>query len=411
MASFNGSTNFATVAVHVGSEPDPMTGAVVPNISLATTYAQTNLGGTLPGSNDKNSFGNGYEYQRSGNPTRGAFERAIAACEGGKYGLAFSSGLGATAAIMQTLSQGDHVICIDDVYGGTQRQFRQVFGERNGLNFDFMDFSNPANLTSAIKSNTKIVWMESPTNPTLKITDVRAVSDAITSALSALNKQREDILLVVDNTFASPYLQNPLALGADIVLHSVTKYIGGHSDVVMGCLICNEEKVNNDLRYVQNAMGSVPAPFDCYMAVRGLKTLHVRMEAAMKNAMSIAQFLEGNNYVERVIYPGLESHPQHAIAKKQMKGYGAMITFYLKGNIDTSREFLKSMKLFTLAESLGAVESLAECPAVMTHASVPLEARQELGISDTLIRLSVGIEHIDDLIVDITKSLEAANAI
>lgn len=399
----NSQQKFATLAVHVGSEPDSVTGAVVPPISLATTYAQAQLG-QLAGVNDPNSCGMGYEYQRTGNPTRGAFERAVAAVENGKYGIAFSSGLGATTSIMMTLSTGDHVICIDDVYGGTQRMFRRVMEGQFGIKFTFMDLSDPDAIVAAIRPETKMLWMETPTNPTMKVTDVRQVAKAV-----KVMANRPDIFIVTDNTFATPYLQNPLDLGADIVLHSVTKYIGGHSDVVMGVCALNDENLYNKLKFQQNSAGATPAPFDCYMALRGLKTLHVRMEAAMKNAMTIATFLEDNaQFVEKTIYPGLASHPNSAIVKKQMRGGGAMVTFFIKGGIDEAGSFLKNLKVFTLAESLGAVESLAECPAVMTHASVPIEERQKLGISDNLIRLSVGIEHIDDLMADLKQALTIA---
>lgn len=398
------SNHFATLAIHVGSEPDSSTGAVVVPISLATTYSQKGLG-SLNGTQEANSFGKGFEYSRTGNPTRGAFERALAAVEHAKYGLAFASGLAATTAIIQTLNSGDHVICIDDVYGGTQRLFRRIVNPGSSLTFSFIDMSKPEEIIAAIQPNTKLVWIESPTNPTLKITDIRAVADAL--AKSPHGK----ITLVVDNTFMSPYLQNPLDLGADIVLHSVTKYIGGHSDVVMGALACNSDEINTKLRFVQNGSGAVPSPFDCYLALRGLKTLHVRMDAAMKNAMTIAQFLESHSFVDKVVYPGLESHPNHAIAKVQAKGFGAMITFFIKGGLNNAGSFLASLQLFTLAESLGAVESLAESPAVMTHASVPPEQRALLGISDTLIRLSVGIEHIDDLLADLTQALANAASV
>lgn len=349
---------FATVVVHAGNEPDPRTGAVVPPISLATTFAQKGLG-QVNGVEDPNSFGKGYEYSRTGNPTRGAFERAIAAVEQGQYGIAFSSGLAATSAILQTLLSGDHVVCIDDVYGGTQRLFRRVAHPGSNLDFTFLDMSDPSKVKAAITPKTKLIWLESPTNPTLKITDIRAIADVIKET------GRKDLWLVVDNTFMSPYLQNPLVLGADIVLHSVTKYIGGHSDVVMGALVTDDAEINQKLKFVQNSVGSVPAPFDCYLALRGLKTLHVRMDAAQKNAEAIAQFLENHPKVEKVIYPGLASHPGHEIAKKQTSGFGAMITFFVKGGIEEASTFLASLQLFTLAESLGAVESLAESPAVM----------------------------------------------
>jgi len=397
------SQHFATLAVHVGSEPDPVSGAVTVPISLATTFAQPGLG-VLNGVSDPNSLSRGYEYSRTGNPTRGAFERALAAVEKGKWGIAFASGLAATATIMHTLKTGDHVVCIDDVYGGTQRMFRQIVSPGSGVDFTFVDMSSPADVVAALTPATKIIWIESPTNPTLKVTDIRAVVDAVHAS------GRQDVWVVVDNTFMSPYLQNPLKLGATIVLHSVTKYIGGHSDVVMGALVVNDDEIFKNLKYLQNAVGAVPSPFDCYLAIRGLKTLHVRMDAAQNNAATIASFLEAHKGVERVVYPGLASHPQHAIAKKQASGFGAMITFYVKGGLEETRRFLGALQLFTLAESLGAVESLAECPAVMTHASVPAEVRKQLGISDNLVRLSVGIEHIDDLLEDLTRALAPLSA-
>ena len=394
------SKHFATLAVHVGSEPDPVSGAVVVPISLATTFAQPQLG-QLMGRDDRNSHGCGFEYSRTGNPTRGAFERALAAVEHGAHGLAFASGLSATAAIMHTLKTGDHVLCIDDVYGGTQRLFRQIVAPGSGVDFGFLDMSMPEQVVAALTANTKLVWIESPTNPTLKVTDIRAVSEAIRSA------GRPDIWIVVDNTFMSPYLQQPLDLGATIVLHSVTKYIGGHSDVVMGAVVCNDEAVWRRLKFLQNAVGSVPGPFDCYLALRGLKTLHVRMDCAQRSAMAIAQYLEGHSRVEKVSYPGLASHPQHEVAARQASGFGAMVTFFVRGGLPETSAFLKALKLFTLAESLGAVEPLAECPSVMTHASVPADIRKELGISDNLVRLSIGIEHVDDLVADLEQALTA----
>ncbi len=396
MSSFG--SNFATLAVHVGSEPDPLTGAVVPPISLATTFSQNGLG-NLYGKDYLNSHGKGFEYSRTGNPTRGAFERAIAAVEYAKYGIAFASGLAATTAIIQCLNSGDHVICIDDVYGGTQRFFRRIVSPGSNLQFTFTDMTDPNSVVNAIQPNTKIVWIESPTNPTLKITDILAVTQAVKNV-------SDKIWVVVDNTFMSPYLQNPLKLGAHIVLHSVTKYIGGHSDVVMGALAVNDDEIYTKLKFVQNGSGAIPSPFDCYLALRGLKTLHLRMEASQKNAIVIANMLESNKtYVEKVIYPGLSSHPNHEIAKKQQNGFGAMITFFVKGGIENASTFLANLGIFTLAESLGAVESLAESPAVMTHASVPPEQRALLGISDNLIRLSIGVEHIDDLVADLQQAL------
>ena len=392
--------NFETIAVHVGSEPNPVTGAVVPPISLATTYAQQEVG-VHAGIGDQNSFGRGYEYQRSGNPTRGAFERQISACEGGKHGLAFSSGTAATSCIANTLANGDHVICIDDVYGGTQKLFRNVIRPKMDIEFTFMDLTDVSAVVAAILPNTKIVWMETITNPSLKITDIKALCTAVHEANPNVN-------VVVDNTFASPYLCNPLGLGADIVMQSCTKYIGGHSDVLMGAIVCNKDELYEELRYLQNACGAVPSPFDCYMTIRGMKTLAVRMEAAMKNAMTIATFLENTpSYVTKVSYPGLKSHPGHMVSRNQMRGFGAMVTFYLNGGLEESSKFLKALKILTLCVSLGAVESLAECPALMTHANVPAETRAELGLTDNLIRVSVGVEHIDDLLSDISQALAA----
>ena len=394
-------SHFETIAVHVGSEPDSGSGAVVAPISLATTFAQLELG-KQAGAEDPNSYGKGYEYQRSGNPTRGAFERQLAACESGKHGIAFASGLAAASCITSTLlAHGDHVVCIDDVYGGTQRLFKQIIGPRVGVDFTFMDMDNPAIVATEIKSNTKLLWLESPTNPTLKISDIKAICEAAHLA-------NPDVIVLVDNTFAGPYLQNPLKLGADVVMHSVTKYIGGHSDVVMGCLIVNDDELHDKLRHTQNTTGGVPSPFDCYMGMRGMKTLHVRMEAAQKNAMTVATFLENTpSYVDKVNYPGLKSHPGYSIAKSQMRGFGAMVTFYIHGGIEEAAKFLKALRVVTLAESLGAVESLAECPALMTHQSVSPEIRENVGITDNLIRLSIGIEHIDDLLTDISQALAA----
>jgi len=393
-------SHFATVCVHAGGEPDPRTGAVVPPISLATTFAQAEIG-SLNGRDDLNSLGKGYEYSRTGNPTRGAFERAIAACEQAKHAIAYSSGMAATSAIINTLNAGDNVICIDDVYGGTQRYFRRVVNPNTAITFTFLDLTNPDVLNDAITPTTKLVWIETPTNPTLKVADIRAIA-AITKA--------KGVLLAVDNTFFTPALQNPIVLGADFVVHSVTKYIGGHSDVVMGVIATNSEELYTKLKFIQNGVGAVPSPFDCYLALRGLRTLHLRIEACSRNAMAVATYLESQmgHSVDRVIYPGLASHPQHDIVKKQAKGFGGMITFFIKGGLPQANVFLSSLKFFTLAESLGACESLAESPAIMTHASVPADKRAELGISDNLVRLSIGIEHVDDLLEDVKAALKKA---
>lgn len=391
---------FATRIIHVGSEPDRVTGAVAPPISLATTFAQPSPG-VLPGLDAASSYHKGFEYSRTGNPTRAAFERAVAAAEGGKHGIAFASGLAATTTLVHLLKSGDHCICIDDVYGGTQRYFRRIVEPTYGITFTFMDFSDAAAVQRAVQPNTKLIWMETPTNPTLKISDIAAIA-GVSRAAGAL--------LVVDNTFMSPYFQTPLSLGADIVMHSVTKYINGHSDVVGGVVVTDSDELGARLRFLQNSLGGVPSPFDCYLALRGLKTLHLRMERHASNAAALARALEAHAAVQRVLYPGLPSHPQHALAARQMRGFGGMITFYTHGGIVGARAFLEALKVFTCAESLGAVESLAESPVIMTHASVPPDVRAALGISDNLIRLSVGVEDLDDLLRDVHQALDAAAA-
>mmetsp|Transcript_16303 Transcript_16303/g.29302 ORF Transcript_16303/g.29302 Transcript_16303/m.29302 type:complete len:399 (-) Transcript_16303:254-1450(-) len=378
---------FATRAIHAGQEPDPTTGAVSTPISLATTFVQKS-----PGEHT------GYEYSRTGNPTRKAFEDCLASCENAKYGLAFASGSAATATICSMLKSGDHVVSIDDVYGGTNRFFTRVAKPGSALSFTFADLTQPGALENAINPKTKMVWLETPTNPTLKITDIKAISNVT---------KKHGLTLVVDNTFCSPAIQNPINLGADIVVHSVTKYINGHSDVVMGVVATNDDQIYEKLKFLQNSIGAVPAPFDCYMALRGLKTLDIRMKQHTHNAMLVATFLEEHPKVTKVYYPGLKSHPQHEVARKQMKLWGGMVTFFLKGGLTESRQFLENLKIFALAESLGAVESLAEHPAIMTHAAVPAEQRKKLGISDSLVRLSVGIENIEDLISDLKQALGA----
>jgi len=380
-------SGFGTTAIHAGSKPDPITGAVVTPISLATTFVQKS-----PGQHT------GYEYSRTGNPTRAAFEECVAAIEHAKYALAFASGSATTVSVIHMLSAGDHIISVDDVYGGTNRYLNRVAKPSMGLETSMIDFTVPGALEAAIRPNTKMVWLETPTNPTLKICDIQAIASVA---------RKHKLIVVVDNTFASPYLQNPLDLGADIVVHSVTKYLGGHSDVVMGVLATSNEEYYTKLKFLQNSIGAIPAPFDCYMALRGIKTLHLRMREHCKNAMEVAKYLQSNPLVEHVIYPGLESHPQHQIAKKQMKAFGGMITFFIKGGLEESRVFLENLKLFALAESLGAVESLAEHPAIMTHAAVPAEQRKALGISDSLIRLSVGCEDIEDIMADLKGAFAA----
>lgn len=376
---------FGTRAIHAGQKPDPTTGAVMTPVYLTSTYAQTSPG-----------VHQGYEYSRTDNPTRTAYQECVAALENGKYALAFSSGLGATNTIMQTLRKGDHVLVCDDVYGGTFRLFDKVW-TKHGIEFTFADFTDLKNVASGIKSNTKMIWIETPTNPMLKVIDIAAVSKIA---------RDKSILSIVDNTFMSPYFQQPLKLGADIVVHSVTKFMNGHSDVVGGVVITSNDQFYQELKFLQNASGAVPGPMDCFLVMRGLKTLHVRMDRHAENGMEVAKFLEKHPKVEKVIYPGLSSHPQHDIAKKQMSGFGGMITFFIKGGLPEARRVLERVKIFALAESLGGVESLIEHPAIMTHASVPAANRQSLGIHDNLIRISVGIEGVKDLLADLKQALE-----
>mmetsp|Transcript_31323 Transcript_31323/g.78610 ORF Transcript_31323/g.78610 Transcript_31323/m.78610 type:complete len:391 (-) Transcript_31323:58-1230(-) len=379
--------HFGTDTIHAGQPPNPETGAVIVPISLATTFQQPSPGVFKE-----------FEYSRSGNPTRKAFEELIAKCENGKHGLGFASGLAATSAVVNCLPTGSHVIVCDDVYGGTNRLFRRICTPSNNLSFDFVDLTDPANVTKFVKENTKMVWVESPTNPTLKLVDIAGVS-AVAHA--------HNLPVLVDNTFMSPYFQRPLDLGADIVLHSCSKYIGGHSDVIMGALVTNSDEWCERLRFVQNGMGGVPSPFDCFLAIRGMKTLHLRMRQHEVNARAAVALLETHAKVERVVYPGLASHPSHDLAKRQMTGFGGMVVFYLKGGLAESKRFLESLKLIALAESLGGVESLVEHPAIMTHASVPPEQRKQLGISDNMIRLSVGVEDTEDVLDDLRAALEA----
>lgn len=356
----------------------------MPPIFQTSTYVQES-----PGEHK------GYDYSRTNNPTRAALEKNIASLEGGNYGLAFSSGMSAISAVTQLLQAGDHILCCDDVYGGTYRLFDTIL-KKFQLEFDFVDLTVPQSLERHRKVNTKIVWLESLSNPRLKLADIEAIA-----AIAKKNK----ILVVVDNTFASPFFQKPLNLGADIVMHSTTKYLNGHSDVIGGALVMNDQGLYDKLRFIQNAIGAVPGPFDCFLILRGIKTLAVRMERHAENATRIAQFLEKHPNVQRVIYPGLRSHPQHELARKQMSGFGGMITFFIKGGLEAARRFLERLEIFSLAVSLGGVESLIEHPALMTHASMPKEMREKGGISDDLIRVSVGIEHIDDLINDLKNAL------
>lgn len=371
---------FSTRAIHAGQQPDPTTGAIMTPVYLTSTYVQSSPG-----------VHQGWEYSRSHNPTRRAYENCLANLEGARHGFAMASGCAATTTILHILKQGEHVVAGDDMYGGTFRLFDKVL-KHNGLEFSYIDLTKPENFEKAVKNNTKLVWLETPTNPTLKLVDIRKIS--------AMAKAR-GIIVVVDNTFLSPYFQRPIELGADIVVHSATKYIGGHSDMVGGIIVTNRDDLAEKIAFLSNSMGAIAGPFDSFLALRSLKTLPLRMKAHQKNAEAIAEFLEGHSKVEKVIYPGLKSHPQHALAKEQMLGMGGMITFYIKGGLSAARSFLENVNVFSLAESLGGVESLIEHPAIMTHASVPAENRKALGIDDTLIRLSVGVEDLEDLISDL----------
>lgn len=384
--SDSSSHKFATRAIHAGQKPDPSTGAIMTPVYMTSTFVQKSPGVIVED----------YDYSRSANPTRKALEANLASLEGGKFGFAFSSGLAAMDCVLHLLSAGDHIILGDDVYGGTFRLVDKVY-KQLGITATRVDFTNHAAVQAAFTPKTKLVWGETPTNPMLRICDIAAVSK-IAKAKGAM--------FAVDNTFATPYLQNPLALGADIVHHSSTKYIGGHSDVIGGCLVTSDEQIAAKLKFFQNSVGGVPGPMDCFMLLRSTKTLHVRMDRHCANAMKVAEFLAGHKAMASVVYPGLKSHPEHALASKQMRGFGGMITATLKGGMDESRRFLERVHLFSLAESLGGVESLIEHPAIMTHASIPAENRAALGITDGLVRLSVGIEDADDLIRDLEHALK-----
>ena len=380
-------SGFSTRAIHAGQEPDPLTGAVVVPIYQTSTYAQSGVGRHK-----------GYEYSRTANPTRTALERCIAALEGARHGLAFASGMAAESAIMQLLKPGDHTIAGDDLYGGTYRLFRRLL-EPMGLTFSFVDASDPRTVEEAWTDRTRMVWLESPTNPLLKLVDIAAVSRLA---------HAHDALVVVDNTFMSPYLQQPLALGADIVVHSATKFLGGHSDVILGVLAVDQDDLRERLAFIQNAAGGVPGPMDAWLVLRGIKTLAVRMREHDRNARLIAEFLSEHDKVERVFYPGLPTHPQHALAKRQMSGFGGMISFEVKGGLEAAHRVVEGTRLFTLAESLGGVEALIELPAAMTHASIPAETRRAHGVADGLVRISVGIEDVADLISDLDRALSDA---
>lgn len=379
----------STKLIHAGIEPDPSTGAIMTPIYQTSTYVQS-----APGKNK------GYEYARSQNPTRKALETAIAHIENGKHGLCFSSGVAATDAVLRLLAPGDEVIAADDMYGGTYRLFTKIF-ERSGIRFHFVNMQNPANITAFINKNTRLIWAETPTNPLMNIIDIAAVA-----AILRQHSPQQPILLCVDNTFASPYLQNPLDLGADIVLHSATKYLGGHSDTIHGALVMNDDDLREKLYFIQKSCGAVPGPQDCFLVLRGLKTLHVRMDRHCSNGETVARFLRAHPKVGKVYWCGFEDHPAYAIAKTQMRGFGGMMSFTLKDESpERALQLLTSTRLFALAESLGGVESLINHPATMTHASIPREERLKIGLTDSLIRLSVGIEDADDLVDDLRQAI------
>jgi len=389
MAFRENDQHFATKALHAGQEPEQWNSmAVVPPISMSTTFKQ-----------DGPADFKQYEYGRSGNPTRDVLEKCLAALDNAKHGITFSSGLAATSTITQMLSAGDHIVSMDDLYGGTNRYFRKVASKFN-LETSFVDATDPTAVEKAMRPNTKMVWIETPTNPTLKIVDIRAVADIV--------KKHPDVFLVVDNTFESAYFQRPLELGADITYYSLTKYMNGHTDVIMGAVCTNNDGLHERLRFLQNATGPVPSPMDCYFVNRSLKTLKVRMEEHQKNSLLVGRWLEKHPAVESVRHPGLPSHPQHELVLKQCCGHSGMISFYLKGKLPESRKFLSALKLVTLAESLGGYESLAELPYLMTHASIEEKERVALGVTENLIRISVGLENADDIIADLDQALKVA---
>jgi cystathionine beta-lyase/cystathionine gamma-synthase len=382
------SGKFETRAIHAGQEPDPRNGAVMTPVYLTSTYKQD-----APAQPRQ-----GYEYSRTSNPTRTALQENLASLEDADFGLCFSSGLAATNALIARLAPGDHVVAGDDLYGGTYRLFTKVF-ERFGVRFTYVDTTEPAAVDRAIEERTRYVFLETPTNPLLRLVDIAAV------AKIAHARQK---LVVVDNTFATPYLQRPLSLGADLVIHSLTKYLGGHSDVVAGAIVGNDPKLRDELAFYQNAIGGTPGAMDAFLVLRGIKTLHVRMDRHGENALALARHLEKDARIAKVIYPGLASHPQRALADRQMSGYGGMLSFELRGGVEAANAFACATRVFILAESLGGVESLVEVPASMTHASIPAETRRRAGLQDGLVRLSVGIEHVDDLIADVEQALEKA---
>lgn len=378
---------FSTRAIHAGAEPSPKYNAIMTPVYLSSTFVQDSPG----------SYLEPFDYSRAGNPTRSALETNLTSLEEGQYGFCFSSGCAAMDAVLHLLSSGDHVVCCDDVYGGTYRLFTKVF-QKLGLEFTFCDLSDPTQLEEALRPNTKLLWLESPTNPLLKLLDISVLAQVA---------HESGVMVVVDNTFSSPYLQQPLKLGADIVMHSTTKYLGGHSDLIGGALVTNDNTLAEQIGFVQKSVGAVPSPFDCYLLLRSTRTLAVRMDRHCSNALAVAKFLQSHSQVERVLYPGLDSHPQFTLCQKQMKAPGGMVSMYLKGGLSAAKKMLESVKVFALAESLGGVESLIEHPAIMTHASIPKVARDSLGITDGLIRLSVGIEDEADLLDDLEQSLRS----
>jgi cystathionine gamma-lyase len=377
--------NFGTKAVHAGVEPDPTTGAIMTPIYQTSTYVQ-----------ESPSKHKGYAYARGANPTRNSLQKSIAALENGKFGICFSSGMGATDAVIKLLEPGDEVITSNDLYGGSYRMFRRVY-EKFGIKFHFIDLTDASNITAYVNKNTKLMWLETPSNPLMRIIDIQACTTLA---------KKHGIMVAVDNTFASPFLQNPLELGADIVMHSVTKYLGGHSDVIMGALVVNDEKLQQDLAFIANSCGAVPGPQDSFLVLRGIKTLHLRMERHCLNGRKIATYLREHSKIGKVYWPGFSDHPNHDIARKQMRDFGGMLSFTLKNDsLENATKLMESVELFSLAESLGGVESLINHPASMTHASIPKEERIKNGLTDSLIRLSIGVEDAEDLIADLEQAL------
>ena len=384
-------SKFATRTIHAGQSPDPTTGAIMTPIYASSTFVQ-----------DSPGVHKGYEYARTGNPTRKAYEMCMADLEGGKSAFAFASGLAAADTVLSLLNSGDEVLAMDDLYGGSRRLFENVRKRTSNLKFNFGDLSNNSNLEKLITKNTKMIWVETPTNPMLKIVDLEYISKVA---------KKYNIITVADNTFCSPYIQRPIELGFDIVVHSATKFLNGHSDMVGGIVVCSSEEQAEEIAYLQNSVGAVQGPFDAFFALRGLKTLSLRMERHCSNALKVAEFLEQKKVISKVYYPGLKNHEGYEVAKKQMNGFGGIVTCILSGGLEKARRFLETCQIFQLAESLGGVESLIEHPAIMTHAAVPQEVRRDLGIEDGLIRLSVGVEHIDDLINDLERAILAVKDI